>query len=323
MDVFGKIIKSSVSALIGTMAFVVSVEAQWEYAKVYDLPKFTQPPVLDGNRSTVADEWTGSVAVVCAPSVVEADGLEYGWRDENSKWSQISANQLVQSEGEDGATARTDADYWAKIYHAWDDEAVYFFVETRDNVRDVTDGSGGSIYWWERDSISLHFDLLNLDINTPDNETFGNNGYNMINMVAAPQNSSSVTRTYEYIAQSKREFTQLPEDLEGMDYGFRDAGDEFGGEADYTIEAKISWSALIRAGNLPRAPSVGEEMGFSWIGLDPDNDEDYGGQIQCEGWIPEAATFSTWVFSDNPAGPSGATAVEQDSWARIKATFVN
>ena len=63
-------------------------------------------------------------------------------------------------------------------------------------------------------------------------------------------------------------------------------------------------------------------MGFSWIPLDPDNDESYGGQLQCEGWIPELATYSTWIFSDTPAGPSG-TAVEVDSWARIKTTFVD
>ena len=77
----------------------------------------------------------------------------------------------------------------------------------------------------------------------------------------------------------------------------------------------------MRGGNLPRAPSVGEEMGFSWIPVDPDNDEAYGGQLQCEGFIPNQATYSTWTFSDIAAGPDSATAVEEDSWARIKASF--
>lgn len=311
------------AAVATVVALMGAAEAQWERAKVYDLPKFTQPPVLDGDRFTVQDEWAGTLALECSPSVVSADGGEFGWRDAENQWSNVSANQLVQSEGEDGAIARTDADLWTLIYHAWDDDAVYFFVETRDNVRDVSDGGAEPFLWWERDSITIHFDLLNEDINYDQaTDTFSGTGYNAINFVAAPMNSSEVTRTYENIVQGKREFHQDPDILEGMEYGFRDAGDEFGGEADYTIEGRVTWDALVRGGNLPSPPEAGSEMGFSWIPLDPDNDESYGGQLQCEGWIPELATYSTWVFSETPAGPSG-TAVEKDSWADIKKTFVD
>lgn len=167
--------------------------------------------------------------------------------------------------------------------------------------------------------MTLILDLLNEDIG---GAAFGErNNQNWVNYVAAPQNSSSVTRTLGVTVQTAIQNTQDEDLLEGLEYGFRDAGDEFGGEADYAIEGKISWETLVRGGNLPRAPSVGEEMGFSWIPVDPDNDEAYGGQLQCEGFIPNQATYSTWIFSDTPAGPGSDTAVEEDSWARIKASF--
>ena len=306
--------------LVGTL-LATNSQAQWEDTKVYQLHKFTQPPVLDGNRATVSDEWANTLELECSPEVVLADGAEYGWRDAELHVGNISANQLNQSAGEDGTIARTSDDLSSVIWHAWDEDAFYFFTEVRDNVRDVVGGGGDPTAWWERDSLTLILDLLNEDVG---GAAFGErNNQNWINYVAAPQNSSAVTRTLGVTVQTAIENTQDEDLLEGLEYGFRDAGDEFGGEADYAIEGKISWETLVRGGNLPRAPSVGEEMGFSWIPVDPDNDEAYGGQLQCEGFIPNQATYSTWIFSDTPAGPgsSSATAVEEDSWARIKASF--
>ena len=71
-------------------------------------------------------------------------------------------------------------------------------------------------------------------------------------------NSSEVTRTYENIVQGKREFQQDPDLLEGMEYGFRDAGDEFGGEADYTIEGRVTWDSL----GARRQPALGAGGGL-------------------------------------------------------------
>jgi hypothetical protein len=54
--------------------------------------------------------------------------------------------------------------------------------------------------------------------------------------------------------------------------------------------------------------------------LDPDGNDAFGGQLQCWGWGGEVANYTTFIYTDNPAGPSG-TAVESDSWGRIKSTF--
>ena len=81
------------------------------------------------------------------------------------------------------------------------------------------------------------------------------------------------------------------------------------------------WENLLRF-NLPAMPEVGTVMGFSWLPPDPNGDAGSGGQLQCWGWADGPSNYSTWVFSDMPAGPAGgATAVESDSWGRIKTTF--
>jgi hypothetical protein len=193
-----------------------------------------------------------------------------------------------------------------------------------DNARDVVGGERLES-WWERDSMSLYVDLNNEDsggdnTGTADTPPFYV-GLNIINFVAAPQNSSPVTVTLETTVQGARQATQDPDAVEGFTYGFRDAGDEFGGEADYVIEGKMEWDALQRV-NLNSKPTVGTNMGFTWLLLDPDGDEAYGGQIQCVAWAGGAeAEFADWVFSDQKAGPGAGTPVEEDSWGRIKATF--
>ena len=102
------------------------------------------------------------------------------------------------------------------------------------------------------------------------------------------------------------------------------AGEEFGdsGDADYVIEGRMEWDTFLRNGNLFAAPTVGSEMGFTWLPIDPDGEDAYGGQIQCVAWAGgNQAEFANWVFVDTPAGPSGSTAVEEDSWGRIKTTI--
>ena len=286
--------------------------------RTYDLPKFSVAPTLDGDRFTVPDEWDGAFHKECSVSEVIRESAIFGWRDVELQRGEVSAVQLNQSEGEDSAIAKTDDDVMGDFWHAWDDDAFYYIAEVRDNVRDVVGGDVPT-NWWERDSISLYADLQNEKIGGDITGEYVN--LNIVNYIAAPMNSSAVTRTLEITVQNTRQASQEAEELEGFEYGFRDAGDEFGGEADYVIEGQFTWDAFIRSGNLPASPVVGTEIGWSWIILDPDNDDAFGGQLLCAGWASEAANYATFVMSDIPAGPSGGTAVEEDSWARIKASF--
>jgi hypothetical protein len=309
------------SALI-TAAIMLAATSAWAAAphRFFELPKFTQPPTLDGDRSTVAGEWAGALEFECSPSQILRDGAEFGWRDLQAQSSEVSVNQLVQSADEDAAVARTDADVKSTIWQAWDDDALYYIVEVADNARDVVGGERLES-WWERDSMSLYVDLNNEDTGGDTEGSY--TGLNIVNFVAAPMNSSPVTVTLETTVQNARQATQDPDAVEGFTYGFRDAGDEFGGidNADYCIEGKMEWDAFMRV-NLNSQPTVGTNMGFSWLLLDPDGDDAYGGQIQCVAWAggPEAE-FADWVFSATKAGPGAGTPVEQDSWGRVKATF--
>lgn len=311
--------KWAVLAAFAVLALAAAVSA--ENPVVFDLPKFTQAPVLDGVRG--AAEWNGALDVECSDSQILRDGAEYGWRDQATHQSEISVNQLVASAGEDVALAKTDADYSSHIFSAWDDDALYWLIEARDNFRDA-DGTGTPTNWWERDSMTLYVDLVN------SREEWQGAGYvyerakmNLINTVAAPQQSSSVTVTWERLIQDARTPTQDPDEIAGIQYGFRNAGEEFGASpnaADYAMEVKVPWQTLLKY-NLPAVPTAGSEMGFVWLAPDPDNDDAYGGQIQCWGWGDNPADYSTWVFATTPAGPGGGTAVESDSWGGVKATF--
>ncbi len=307
------------SALM-TAAIMLAASSVWAAAPIrfFELPKFTQPPTLDGDRSTVPGEWAGALEFDCSPGQILKDGAEFGWRDLQNQASEVSANQLVQSATEDAATARTDADVKSAIWQAWDDDALYYILEVADNARDVVGGDRLES-WWERDSMSLYIDLNNEDLGG-DTEGFYHS-LNIVNFVAAPQGSSPVTVTLETTVQETRQATQDPDAVDGFTYGFRDAGDEFGGEADYVIEGKMEWDAFQRV-NLNSKPVVGTQMGFTWLLVDPDGDEGYGGQIQCVAWAGgPSAEFANYVFSDAKAGPGAGTPVEQDSWGRVKATF--
>ena len=310
---------AAVLATASALLFTGSLFAQEVPERLRELPKFKVPPIIDGDRFSVPDEWTGADEHECSPSQILREGSEYGWRDVELQRGEISANQLNQSEGEDAAEALTDADIFGIFWTGWDDEAFYYIVEVADNIRDVENSSATA--WWERDSISLYLDLLNEDTGGDITGEYVN--LNIINFTAAPQNSSETTVTLTRTVQASRTFEQEQDLIEGLEYGFIDRGDAYGGEADYSQEGKIPWETMIRGGNLPAAPEVGSEMGYAWIILDPDGDEAYGGQILCEGWASEAANYATLLFTDNHVGPQEgtATAVEVDSWARIKATF--
>jgi|GEM_PF-723934 hypothetical protein len=300
---------------------VVGGQQADEALELFELPKFTQPPELDGIRG--AGEWANALMLECSASQVERDRAEYGIMP-NKKFSPISANQLSKSSGEDANVAGTDADVSALIWHAWDDEGLYYIAEVRDNVRDVEEAIGQPQNWWERDGLSLYVDLL--DSNDRNEALTSSNNFtsmNIIHFTAAPQHSSPETITWEVMIEGERTRVQDPELIDGFTYGFRDALDEFGGEADYTIEGKFPWETLMRF-QLPTRPGVGTEMGFSWILVDPDGGQTgFEGQLQCWGLAENPAGYSTWIFSDKPAGPPGDTAVSEDAWGRIKLTFMD
>ncbi len=291
--------------------------------RYFDLPKFTQAPTLDGDRMTVPDEWAGALEFNCSPSQIQQDGQEFGWRNIEQQSSEVSTNQLNENgETEVAGEGRTDADVSSMIWQAWDDDALYYITEVSDNVRD-TEGGGEAHAWWERDSMSLYLDMNNED--HPGGDPTGEYvNLNVVNFMAVPFGANDLSVCYITTVQNQRVNVHDPEAIEGFEYGFRDAGDEFGdeGDADYVIEGRMEWDTFLRNGNLFEAPTAGSEMGFTWLLVDPDGEDAYGGQIQCVAWAGgNQSEFANYVFVDTPAGPSG-TAVEEDSWGRVKATFV-
>lgn len=199
---------------------------------------------------------------------------------------------------------------------------MYYLAEVSDNVRD-TEGGGEARAWWERDSVSLYLDLNNEDHPGGDpTREFVN--LNVVNFMALPFGSHEWSVCLITTVDMARVDVHDPDALEGFEYGFRDAGSEFGdeGDADYVIEGKLPWDTFLRNGNLYEAPTVGSEMGFAWLPIDPDGEDAYGGQIQCVAWAGgNMSEFANYVFVDDQAGPTG-TSVEEDSWGRVKETFV-
>jgi hypothetical protein len=306
------------AVLLGMGALLVGGAAFAQPYVVWELPQMTEPPELDGVRGEA--EWAGAITDECSPSQVERDADAYGWMDEATVRSNRSHNQVVGQLGEeeDASEAGTDADYTSNNWIAWDEDAIYYIHEVRDNYHDTTQDAGGNpVAWWERDSVGLYIDLTNSNV--------GGGGelyesMNVVNTLAEPQASSNITVTLIIIEAGARVDTQEPDVIEGVEYGYRAAGDEFGGEEDYVIEAMVEWDTFMQF-NLPDAPSVGTVMGMSWVLPDPDIAPGWNGQMVCWGQADSPATYDDFVFSDTPAGPGAETAAERDSWGRIKATF--
>jgi len=305
--------------LMGLGALLVAGTVSAQPYVVWELPQMTEPPELDGVRGEA--EWAGAIADECSPSQVERDADNFGWLNEAGLSSNRSANQLLAGDEEDASEALTDADFTSNFWMAWDEDALYYIHEVRDNFHDTTQDAGGNpVAWWERDSISLYIDLTNSNVGG------GGDLYesmNVVNTLAESQTSSNVTVTMIIIEAGARVDTQEPDVIAGIEYGYRAAGDEFGGEEDYVIEAMVEWDTF-KQFNLPDSPTVGTVMGMEWVMPDPDIAPGWNGQIQCQGLGDAPATYDDFVFSDTPAGPGGgATAVENDSWGRIKSTFNN
>ena len=285
---------------------------------VWEFPKMTEPPELDGVRGEA--EWAGANQSQCSPSQVERDAADYGWLNQDAGQSNRGINQLLQGDEEEADEAKTDADITSNFWLAWDEDGIYYIHEVRDNFHDTTQDAGGNpLAWWERDSVSLYIDLTNSNV--------GGGGelyesMNIVNTLAEPQASSNVTVTFVTIEAGARVDTQDPDVIEGIEYGYREAGDEFGGEADYVLEAMVEWDTFMQF-NLPETPTVGSVMGIQMLLPDPDIAPGWNGQIQCMGSADYPSSYDDFVFSDNPAGPGAGTPVESDSWGRIKSTFNN
>ena len=288
----------------------------------FDLPKFTEAPILDGDRHSVTNEWAGAFYEVCSPSQVEADATEYGWINQELKESLISFNQLEQNgELEDASEAKTDADCAAEIWSAWGDEGLYYIAETRDNIRDIISDNENEFAWWERDGMTIYIDLNNED-NPGGDPTGFYVGLNAVSFLAAPVESSSLTVQLMMTVANQLELSSDPDVVGGFTYGFKDVGDEWGSEESYTTEALMPWTTFLTIGNLNAVPTAGSEMGYGYLQIDADGEPGWGGQIQCAYVGANQSDYPNWVFTTNPAGPQG-TAVEAESWARIKSTFVD
>lgn len=238
----------------------------------------------------------------------------------------LSANQLAGNAQEAAGVAGTAADVSADFWLSWDADALYFIAQVRDNVHDVS-GSGEARNWWERDSLSLYIDLVNADdAGTP------YTALNIINFMAAPQASAPETVTLEYTDNNgARVFTQSASDLAGIEYAYRDAASEFGGQADYVLEAKVPWATLMRF-NLAQVPSVSETMGLSIIVLDPDGEDGFGGQLQAWGMADRPSTYADIVYkglvkstAKAGGGSSGRVfkpvASEKSPWGKVKGSL--
>lgn len=313
------------AVLIGVAALLAAGNALAQPWEVFEFPKMTEPPELDGVRGEA--EWAGAVTDECSPSQVLRDAEDFGWENEESLFSNQSRNQMdprvtegLHGEEEDLSEAGTDADYTANHWQAWDEDAIYYILEVRDNFHDTTQDAGGNpLAWWERDSASLYLDLTNANTDVSGGGVL--EAMNIINTLAEPQSSSDLTVTFNYIEAGTRVGTQEPDVIDGVEYGYRDAGDEFGGDADYVIEAMVPWDVFLQF-NLPEAPTVGSVMGITWVLPDPDGAPGWNGQMVC--WAGNADSpinYTDLIFSDIPAGPGVETAVESNSWGRIKATF--
>jgi hypothetical protein len=301
--------------LAGVLVLIAVGMVSGQPYRQFDLPKFTEPPILDGNRFTVPQEWANAAGPFeCSPEAIERDAEQFGWLDQASRNTVVSHDQLATSASEDGAIAQTNLDKMANSWFAWDDDALYMIHEIRDNSRDShTDGNPET--WWERDSVSIYIDLTNAN-----EEASPYVSLNIVNFVAAPITSSGLTVTWERTEAGARSPTQDPDLIADIDYGFRDAGTEFGGDEDYCIEGAILWDTFMMF-NLPAKPEAGTIMGWSIIHLDPDIDPGYGGQLQCLGHADNPITFADWLFTNQQAGPGSPTAVQENSWGRIKSTF--
>ena len=305
-------------AALGIGILLVAGAALAQPEVVWTLPKLTEPPTLDGARGEA--EWANAVTEECSPSKVMEDGENYGWVDEPSQNSERGINQLIGNLGEeeDADEAGTDADLKTNLWIAWDEDALYYIHEVADNYHDTTQDAGGNpVAWWERDSVSLYIDLTNSNV--------GGGGelyeaMNILTLLADPQPSSNVTVSFIYIDAGARVDTQEPDIIADIEYGYRDAGEEFGGAEDYVIEAMVPWDTFMQF-NLPAAPTAGSVMGIEWVMPDPDIAPGWNGQMQCMGGGDFPATYDDIVFSELQAGPGSVSAVESDSWGRIKSTF--
>ena len=307
-------------AVLSLCLLAVSATAQpWV---IHELPKFTEPPELDGVRGS--DEWANTLHDVCSPSRVRELNEEFGWFDEADQRGVMGYNQLLPSNvgplgpDEDEDEAGTDADMTDNHWWGWDEDGLYYLHEVRDNFRDIEDG-GNVVAWWERDTVSIYLDMLNIRDHGPQ--------WNVLAYLATDQDSDSRSTQYLYHDGGGHLWAQEGEAVDGFEYGFRDAGSEFGGDADYVIEGTMPWESLMRW-NLPEAPTAGSVMAVAFIVADPDGNDGLGGQMQCWGimggdWANDAANWVELVYTDTPAGPgsSAPTAAAEDSWGRIKATF--
>ena len=109
---------------------------------VWEFPKMTEPPELDGVRGEA--EWAGANQSQCSPSQVERDAADYGWLNQDAGQSNRGINQLLQGDEEEADEAKTDADITSNFWLAWDEDGIYYIHEVRDNFHDTTQDAGGN-----------------------------------------------------------------------------------------------------------------------------------------------------------------------------------
>lgn len=259
-------------------------------APVFALPRLAGPPVIDGVRDP--QEWQGALPLEVSPSQVLRDRqlLCAGDGVDPVERSRI---ELRRGPAEDAFAALTDADWSATLWHAWDETGLYFLAEVRDNVRDVA-GLDGAPDWRHRDGLTLRLDLLDAEAVAPEGS---GPALTALHLVAADPLQADQPVSWEVDGELT---VADPAGLQGIQYAFAHAGSAFGGGADYVVEARIDWTLLLLR-DLPTPPGPGTRIGLAWLGLDPDGEDGFGGQLQAWGLAEEPATYASFVLQDAAA----------------------
>jgi hypothetical protein len=298
----------------GTMAHAATILGHGEEYQAmigvgggFDVP-YNNHITLDGNLDPA--EWTPSFYTFFGPSTLASWATKHGYI-QNEPGAVVTdgvISQLGQSQGEDASEARTDADMFARLWAAWDENYVYQAFEVVDNVYDVT-GTGDDRFW-EKDGYFFEIDFLNTG-----SEVFSSGA---MDFAAVPIDSAPYSLVYWYWLPDGTTSGNLVYNLDPNSVGGTSSGFSLTDEG-WILETRASWAFLSR--NIPGGftPAVGWNFTNSYHVIDPDGDEGFGGQFQFGRGAPGFPNPTKWASWTLAGG--GPTAVESTTWGNVKSLF--
>lgn len=274
--------------------------------RAFDVPYMGKAPTIDGKITT--GEWSPAFYTEFGPSTLAGWAKIHGYisNEPGNVATDGLHDQLGQSEGENAAEARTDADMYARVWSGWDENYIYQAFHVTDNIYDATGTQ--DIGFWEKDGFFFEIDFLNTGT-----KLFSSGA---VDYSAMPLESARHSITYWWHApDAKDEGTNFlygddPGVVQGSSSGFSLVDD------GWYLETRTSWAFLsshLAGGFTPR---TGFEFTNSYHIIDPDGDNGFGGQFQF-GRGPDAGDSGSWAEWALVGGP-GATAVESTTWGTMK-----